>query len=81
MSFNVGLKLSRAQLRKFENISIITTIPYKATIRSLMCSMIGKKLDMTIAKWTSIHGHSRIYVILLQDLMKRGVCRHGVEMP
>jgi hypothetical protein len=54
MSFNVGLKLSRAQLPKFENISNITTIPYKATIRSLMCSMIGKKLDVTTAKWTSI---------------------------
>jgi hypothetical protein len=80
MFFNVGLKLSRAQPPKFENISDITTIPYKGTIRSRTCSMIGKKLDVTIAKWTSIQGRSKIYVILLQDLMKRGVCKHGVEM-
>ncbi len=44
MSFNVGLKLSRAQPPKFDNISNITTIPYKETIRSVMCSMIGKNL-------------------------------------
>jgi hypothetical protein len=34
---------------------------------------------MTTAKWTSIQDRSRIYAILLQDSMKRGVCRCGVE--
>jgi hypothetical protein len=35
---------------------------------------------MTTAKSPSIQEGSRIYAILLQDLMKRGVCRHVVEM-
>jgi hypothetical protein len=35
---------------------------------------------MATAKWTSIKERSRIYAILLQDLMKRGVCRLGLEM-
>jgi hypothetical protein len=35
---------------------------------------------MTPAKWTSIPDHNTIYAILLQDLMKRGACRCGVEM-
>jgi hypothetical protein len=35
---------------------------------------------MTTAKWTSIQERSRIHAIVLQDLMKRGVCRCGVEM-
>jgi hypothetical protein len=35
---------------------------------------------MTAAKSTSIQGCSRIYAIVLQDLMKSGVCRHVVEM-
>jgi hypothetical protein len=30
---------------------------------------------MTTAKWTSIQERSKIHAILLQDLMKRGVCR------
>jgi hypothetical protein len=33
---------------------------------------------MTTAKWTSIQECNRIYTILLQDLMKRGVFA-GVE--
>jgi hypothetical protein len=37
-------------------------------------------LKMTTAKWTSIPERSRIYGILLQDLMKRGACRCGMEM-
>jgi hypothetical protein len=37
---------------------------------------------MATAKWTSIQGRSTIDdAIMLQDLMKRGVCRCGVEMP
>jgi hypothetical protein len=35
---------------------------------------------MTAAKSTSIPECSRIYAFVLQDLMKRGVCRHAVEM-
>jgi hypothetical protein len=35
---------------------------------------------MTTAKWVSIQEHSRVYTILLQDIMKRGVCRCEVEM-
>jgi len=39
---------------------------------------------MTTAKWTSkwipIQERSRIYTILLPDLMERGVCQCGVEM-
>jgi hypothetical protein len=35
---------------------------------------------MTPAKWTSIQEQSTIHAILLQDLMKRGVCRCAVEM-
>jgi hypothetical protein len=34
---------------------------------------------MTAANWTSIQGRSRIDAILLQDLMKRDVCRCEVE--
>jgi hypothetical protein len=34
----------------------------------------------TTAKLTPIQECSRIYTIMLQDLMKRGVCRHAVEM-
>ncbi len=30
---------------------------------------------MTTAKWTLIKEHGKIYAFLLQDLMKRGVCR------
>jgi hypothetical protein len=33
---------------------------------------------MTTAKWTSLQERRRIYAILLQDLMKRGVCWCGV---
>jgi len=36
---------------------------------------------MTTAKWTSIQGRSMIFAIMLQDLMKRGVRKCGVEMP
>jgi hypothetical protein len=36
---------------------------------------------MTTAKWRSIQARSRIHAILVQDLMKRSVCRCGVEMP
>jgi hypothetical protein len=36
---------------------------------------------MTTAKWASVQERGRIYPILLQDLMKMGVCRCGVEMP
>ncbi len=32
---------------------------------------------MTTAKWTSIQECSKIYAIVLQGLMKRGVCRCG----
>jgi hypothetical protein len=32
---------------------------------------------MTTAKWTSIQERSRIHAILLQDLMRRGVCWCG----
>jgi hypothetical protein len=32
---------------------------------------------MTTAKWTSIQERSRIHAILMQDLMKRGVCSCG----
>jgi len=35
---------------------------------------------MTTAKLPSIQECSRIYAIMLQDLMKRGVCRRAVEM-
>jgi hypothetical protein len=35
---------------------------------------------MTAAKSTSIQECSRIYAIVLQDSMKRGVCRQAVEM-
>jgi hypothetical protein len=35
---------------------------------------------MTTAKWPPIQGRSRIYAMMLQDLMKRGVCRRVVEM-
>jgi hypothetical protein len=36
---------------------------------------------MTAAKSTSIQECSRIHaIVLLQDLMKRDVCRHAVEM-
>jgi hypothetical protein len=35
---------------------------------------------MTTAKSPSIQERSRLYVIMLQDLMKRGVCRRAVEM-
>jgi hypothetical protein len=42
--------------------------------------MILKRLKMTTAKWTSIQDRSRIDGILLQDSMKRGVCRCGVEI-
>jgi hypothetical protein len=37
-------------------------------------------VKMTTAKSTSIQERSRIYAILLQDLMKRGVCRRAVKM-
>jgi hypothetical protein len=37
-------------------------------------------VKMTTAKWTSIGERIRIYAILSQDLMKRGVCWCGVEM-
>jgi hypothetical protein len=35
---------------------------------------------MTTAKSTSIQELSRLYAILLQDLMERGVCRRALEM-
>ncbi len=35
---------------------------------------------MTAAKSTSIQECSRIHAIVLRDLMKRGVCRHAVEI-
>jgi uncharacterized protein YutE (UPF0331/DUF86 family) len=35
---------------------------------------------MATAKSTSIQERSRIYAIMLQDLMKRSVCRRAVEM-
>ncbi len=35
---------------------------------------------MTTAKSTSVQERSRIYAILLQDLMKKDVCRRAVEM-
>jgi hypothetical protein len=35
---------------------------------------------MTTAKSTSVQERSRIYAILLQDSMKKDVCRHAVEM-
>jgi hypothetical protein len=35
---------------------------------------------MTTAKWTSIQERSKVYTILLQDLMIRVVCRCGVDM-
>jgi hypothetical protein len=41
-----------------------------------------KQVEMTTAKWTWIRERSRIYAIVVQDSMKRGVCRCGVvEMP
>jgi hypothetical protein len=46
-----------------------------------MVGFFFEGVKMTIAKWTSIQECSRIYTILLQDLMKMGVCRWGVEMP
>jgi hypothetical protein len=36
---------------------------------------------MTTAKCTWIQERSRIYAIVVQDLMKRGVCRCWVKMP
>lgn len=33
-----------------------------------------------ITKWTSIEERSRVYAILLHDLMKRGVCTCWVEL-
>jgi hypothetical protein len=33
-----------------------------------------KRVKMATAKWTSIQEHSTIHAILLQDLIKRGVC-------
>jgi hypothetical protein len=41
---------------------------------------VRNRVKMTTAKSPSIQEGSRIYAILLQDLMKRGVCRHVVEM-
>jgi hypothetical protein len=35
---------------------------------------------MTTAKWTSIQESNRTYAIMLQDLMKRSVCKCEVEM-
>jgi hypothetical protein len=35
---------------------------------------------MTTAKTTSIPESSRIYTILLQDVMERGVCNCALEM-
>jgi hypothetical protein len=37
-------------------------------------------VKMTTAKSTSVQERSRIYAILLQDLMKKDVCRRAVEM-
>jgi hypothetical protein len=37
-------------------------------------------VKMTTAKSASIQELSRLYAILLQDLMKRGVCRRALEM-
>jgi len=37
-------------------------------------------VKMTTAKSTSIQERSRIHAIMLQDLMKRGVCRRAVKM-
>jgi hypothetical protein len=36
-------------------------------------------VKMTTAKSTLIQERSRIHAILMQDLMKRGVCRRAVE--
>jgi transposase len=35
---------------------------------------------MTTTKSPSIKEHNKIYIILLQDLIKMGVCRHAMEM-
>jgi hypothetical protein len=47
---------------------------------SIIEKIFFKGVKMTTAKSTSIQERSRSYSILLQDLMKRGVCMCGVEM-
>ncbi len=60
------------------------TILYLYIWTSSHCPNPQQKKDfegvkMTAANWTSIQGRSRIDAILLQDLMKRCVCRCEVE--
>jgi hypothetical protein len=48
--------------------------------KSIVEKKILKGVKMTIAKWTSVQERSRNYAILLEDLMRRGVCRRAVKM-
>jgi ATP/ADP translocase len=74
-------KRHRSPFKHSKTIYVFTSGQVIVTVQIHSKQKAFKEVKMTTAKWTIITREQRICTILLQDLMKRGVCWCGVEMP
>jgi hypothetical protein len=72
-------KHHKSPFQHAKTIHIFTSGPLIVTVQILVVQAF-KGVKMTTARLTSIQEQSRSNAILLQELMKRDVCRCGVEM-
>ncbi len=73
-------KRHRSPFKLSKSIYVFTSGPVIVTVQIYGRKKVLKGVKMTTAKTTSIEESSRICTIVLQDLMKRGVCKRAVEM-
>jgi hypothetical protein len=72
-------KRHKIPFKHLKTIYVFTSGRVTVTVQIHSRKKDFKGLKMSSAKWTSIQDSSRIHAVLLQDLMKRGDGRCGVE--
>ncbi len=73
-------KRHKSPVTHSKTIYVFTSGPVIVTLHIYSRKKHIEGVKMPSAKSLSIQERSRIYPIVLQDLMKRGVCRRAVEM-